>query len=198
MAKRSNRWAFIVYPDDPRADGFLSFLEDDLKLCAAVSPLHDRDVKDDGTLKKPHYHVIVEYSSLKSMQQVLEQLSPLGIEYVEQVQNRSSYTRYLAHLDSPDKARYNPAEVRSVCGYDLDCLLRVTKTDKRAIRRDVMNLVRECNITELAELYDALESMDYPEEYFDFVVKSSYFLTSYLRSVRGMCKQREEFEELEG
>ena len=192
-AKRSNRWAFVVYPDDGRLDGLLDggvsglvdFLES-LHVAAAVSPLHDRDRQDDGTAKKPHYHVILEFSSLKSYEQVIGLLEPLHVNYVEAVNNRASYTRYLAHMDSPKKAQYEPDGIVSVLGYNLDCLESLnTLGEERRVRREVVDFIRANAVTSLSELYNALEDEGASDDMLDYVVKRSYFFNNYLKSVGG-------------
>ena len=39
---------------------------------AVISPLHDKDVTEDGERKKPHYHVILSYKGNKSFEQIDE------------------------------------------------------------------------------------------------------------------------------
>lgn len=59
---RIRSYTMIVYPD---TDGLK---KNWLDLCmemgaCCISPLHDKDIKDDGSPKKPHYHVIVRHAN---------------------------------------------------------------------------------------------------------------------------------------
>lgn len=60
--KRGRSWTIIVYPDSlPK--NWLELLQNEP---VAISPLHDKDVNPDGTLKKPHYHIVLNYKGNKS------------------------------------------------------------------------------------------------------------------------------------
>ena len=78
MAIRSTIFTCLVYPDENQ--GFLDKLKE-LHLQGAISPLHDSDVNADGEFKKPHYHVVLKYSSLKSFSQVMADFDTFGGVY---------------------------------------------------------------------------------------------------------------------
>lgn len=85
-----------------------------------ISPCHDRDVKDDGTLAKPHHHIVLFFEQPVRYKYVLKfvQLA-VGLDtvkYVEPVHNVRAMMRYLTHMDSPEKAQYDPLDVVEVCG----------------------------------------------------------------------------------
>lgn len=196
---RGSTWAFLMYPEVeneevrdllvPDPGKLCLWIEEHLTVAAAVSPLHDRDVKDDGTMKKPHYHVLLSFGTLKSYEQVLEMVRPLGVSTVKRVESRTAMTRYLCHLDSPEKALYDVSKVRSVCGFSLDPLYDVSKGRKREIRQDVLRLVMEYNVTSLLELLGLIQSQGLTEEYTDWVVSHSFFLSQILRE----CAHRDDW-----
>ena len=77
MAKdeRSTNWAFEVYPESA-LDVWEINLSDTL-IPSLQSPLHNKDVNEDGTLKKPHYHIQLCYETKKSANEVLEVASSI-------------------------------------------------------------------------------------------------------------------------
>lgn len=85
-----------------------------------VSPCHDRDVKEDGTLAKPHHHIVLFFEQPMRYKYVLTFIQlAVGLDtvkYVEPVHNVRAMMRYLTHMDSPEKAQYDPLEVIEVCG----------------------------------------------------------------------------------
>lgn len=106
-------YAFIVYPESMLED-FFDRLES-LKLPAFVSPLHDLDTKDDGSLKKPHYHVVLRYASQVAISHATKDLLALGVSQPpEIVKSLRAYSRYLCHLDQPEKAQYRLDDVRQI------------------------------------------------------------------------------------
>lgn len=57
MEDKKQAWRMLAYPDSAMEDW-----ESELNqrgLCWVRSPIHDKDVKKDGELVKPHYHLIV-------------------------------------------------------------------------------------------------------------------------------------------
>ena len=118
MAKddyRSHVWTFLVYPDSVNENWL--FLLDSLHIPICVSPLHDKDFNPTGEPKKPHYHVVLDFGqNKKSWDQVKSicdlvggVLAPMDDEgnCESKVPNKRTMTRYLLHLDNPDKAQYS-------------------------------------------------------------------------------------------
>lgn len=128
--KRSKHFATVVYPDSTLVSSMLNFLGE-LKISYLVSPPHDSDYEE-GNLKKVHFHVILVFDSLKSLDQVRSILasSPSDVQFcgLEIVNSFPSYARYLCHLDNPDKALY---DVNDVLSHGIDYFsIIVTKVDK--------------------------------------------------------------------
>lgn len=118
MVDRNYNWATILYPESSIADIDTALQE--LMVPCALSPLHDRDVQEDtGGLKKPHYHLVLHYSSLKSQKQVQADIKPLGAVGYERIRDLGAYVRYLVHFDSPDKVQYDAAEIKAFNGFEV-------------------------------------------------------------------------------
>jgi hypothetical protein len=191
---RSNYWAFIVYAESA-PDNWIQLLED-LKVPAAISPQHCDDVwsesdekKDSnhkaGTLKKPHWHVVLYYSSLKSCSQVIGDVSPLGVSYVERVRNIKTYNRYLCHMDNPDKAQYDTADIRLLNGAMCDLTPEMTRELMRQMRDEILHFIDEKCITEYNELVYMCLNSHY--EWLDYVETHTIFLQGVLGSKRHSC-----------
>lgn len=113
--KRTRNYATILYPESMNIDSF-EILQD-THIPYILSPLHDQDLNADGSPKKPHYHLLLCFDSVKTYDQVLSLVEPLGAVGLEVVNSIKSYARYLCHLDDPDKARYS---IESVQSYIID------------------------------------------------------------------------------
>lgn len=70
---RSRCWAFEVYPDSADPD-WLSYLGESM-IHAYVSPLHDKDIDQNGEPKKAHYHVMLIYETVQYPHQVFNDIS---------------------------------------------------------------------------------------------------------------------------
>lgn len=114
--KRTKTWATIVYSESAPPN-WIEILKEQ-HIPAFVSPKHDKDLTDDGTLKKEHYHVMLLFEGLKSVEQAKEVFEKIGGVGVELVNCTRAYARYLCHLDNPDKVQYDANEVISIAGAD--------------------------------------------------------------------------------
>lgn len=114
--KRTRNYATVVYPESAK-ENWQSILAEQF-IPAFISPLHDNDVNPTGEPKKPHYHVIIMFDSVKTVEQAREVFDLIGGVGVEVVKSIRGYARYLCHLDNPEKAQYDTSKVRSICGAD--------------------------------------------------------------------------------
>lgn len=79
--------------------------------------LHDRDIDADGQLKKPHYHVLLEFVNPRSVSSVAKMLG-IPDNMVEIVYSVEGSRLYLTHANAPDKVQYDVSEV--IANYDVD------------------------------------------------------------------------------
>lgn len=135
-AGRSKNWATIVYPNSAPADWQEKIAG--LKIWALVSPEHKDDVNPDGEPKKPHFHVLMKFSSVKNREQVIELVKEFGGVGAERVSDLRQYGRYLCHLDNPEKAQYNTQDVKTFGGSDYLTLIATT-ADKYLIIGDILD-----------------------------------------------------------
>lgn len=115
---RVRNYACVVYPDSVKTpDNWIDILGDE-KIPIFISPFHDRDIDPQNQPKKPHYHVMIMFEGNKSVEQVNEIFDKVGGVGLEIVKSKRGYARYLCHLDNPEKAQYNQAEVKCFGGAD--------------------------------------------------------------------------------
>lgn len=68
--ERSTNWSFEVYPKTANENWEINL--SDTLIPSLVSPLHDKDMNEDGTLKTPHYHVQLLFETKKSALEVAD------------------------------------------------------------------------------------------------------------------------------
>lgn len=73
---------------------------------------HDKDVNEDGTLKKVHVHVVVSFKYQRYRDPIANELG-IKPNYLEPCLHKDESLRYLVHWGWPEKAQYDPA---LVCG----------------------------------------------------------------------------------
>lgn len=179
--ERSYNWASILYTESCVTDIESALLA--LKVPCALSPLHDRDICDEtGKLKKPHYHLLLHYTSLKSQRQVKEDLELLGAVGAERVRDLRAYVRYLIHIDEDDikKAKYDIQDLRVFNGFDISKYFEETQISIDAGFSELVKIALEQGYTEYCSLVTYCLECD--AELLPSCRKSAYALTSFLRS----------------
>lgn len=117
---RARSFALELYPEDESHCDVLDYI---ISYFDYAYILHDKDKFDDdvidsetkevihkaGEVKKPHWHVIICFKNQRSVQSLKDELRLSHIETC----NFYAYTRYLIHLDSPQKFQYERGEIHT-------------------------------------------------------------------------------------
>lgn len=171
---RRRNFAFIAYPDDGLPDNWLEILRS-LHVNIAISPLHSPDPSpgfdESGFLvnKKRHYHVVIAYDGVKTFNQVINDLSPLGDHITKpfEVHSLSGYLRYLVHQDDPGKEQFgdDPLErMESITclGSMMDSVqlaFSVGEFDAFQVMGEIMDFIYDNSVKEMTELYVYCQDM---------------------------------------
>lgn len=111
MAKdkyRDRKHMLLLYPDNESHMKALEKIKTSYD-CAYI--LHNRDVTEEGELKKEHYHVVLRVPNGTWSSAICKDL---GIDHVfiEQVKKFDNALQYLIHYNDTDKVQYNINEVK--------------------------------------------------------------------------------------
>lgn len=188
-SEKSNRflsWTCVVYPESLPKDWIEKL--GDLMIPWACSPLHDKDKNADGSDKKPHYHLLLSFRSVKSYEQVKEITDALNAPRPEPCRDTRGMVRYFLHLDNPSKAQYDRQDIKVGGGFDLDTALQRSKSEDRMVRRQILNLLAEFSINEYCDAVDLIDS-EYPE-FSDYIFEHTFFFNAYLKSKKYKALQQ--------
>lgn len=192
MAKKNDDrkacYTFVLYPDSAIPD-WRNYL-DSLMIPILVSPLHDSDFLPDGSLKKSHYHVMLDFGTTKkSWQQVYDLVSPCGGVLAPIKSNNTcdswvackrTCARYFCHMDSPDKAQYNTEDITCFGGFDFWNLVNSTSNKYDTIR-SILKFCRQEHIESFADLLDYC--IEYNEQWYMCLCDTGvYMVKEYLKS----------------
>lgn len=186
MSKRVKNVTFVLYPEN----GFeLATLTDYINRTgyrAAISPLHSADEQD----IKPHYHVVIALSSPRDLSALSGEFGAVCSGKCTQLFNvgsLSSITRYLTHMDNPEKEQFNE-NPRIFNGYEYNRLIF-----KKMTEADVSNVVyllsryMQDGVTSFAELI-LQANANAQFEFVEYCISHSYainaFITSYKKDVK--------------
>ncbi len=156
---RSYNW--VMYTESLPAN-WLDYL-DSLHVPMLLA-IHDRDTWSEqdaeknpehkaGELKKEHIHGLALFDGKKSLQQMLKMLEPIGVNYCEPTHNVQSFTRYLLHMDNPDKAQYTKDCMISLGGAVADFTRTIPNSEVQAIMGEICDFIRQKDVTEFMELW---------------------------------------------
>lgn len=121
---KSKYFCAILYPESTTYDTdkvIKSLAEEHLTF--AVSPIHDRDVEDDGSFKKAHFHLLLAYSSATTLNNIRGWFKTCGmpesdLHSVRVCASGVGYFRYLTHKDNPEKAQYEEKNIKIFNDFD--------------------------------------------------------------------------------
>ena len=195
---RTRNFATVVYPSKEYldsvgsvydgADGYGMPPEDWMQIIAdihapvLVSPLH-QDIKPDGTMKKPHFHVLFMFESVKDYEsQVKPLFDSFGGVGREIVNSARGYARYLCHLDDHDnKVKYSVEDVLSFGGADYRAIIHLP-TDDIGILKEIFEFVRINQIYSIAELI-SISAVNNPDWFSVIVMSRGYIIDKYIKSL---------------
>ncbi|MCM1233786.1 MAG: replication protein [Ruminococcus flavefaciens] len=118
-----------------------------------ISPLHDKDLNTDETLKKEHYHVMILFDGVKTIEQAKEVFEMIGGVGIEPIKCARAYARYLCHLDSDtsEKFKYNMEDVISCSGADYQSMINLAM-DKYSAIGEMIEFCLQNGIVSYAQL----------------------------------------------
>ena len=152
MAKDKARYfTFLLYPESVPDDWQEKLAEIGQPL--AISPLHDKDLNADGTLKKPHWHIIYIASNPVTADSVRKRIQRnLGNQSVALVQIIATtventflyFTHETQDAIAKNKALYNAKDIKFLNNFDIDryIVLDVEDKDDKSIKAHICVLRR--------------------------------------------------------
>lgn len=192
--KKSNRFrnfATIIYPDNLNTPSNWIEIIENWHVNAFLSPLHDKDVNpEENEPKKPHFHFMVCFDSLKSCDQVKLLFDQIGGVGFEIIQNCRNYARYLCHLDNPEKFQYSPQNVR-VFGCDDYLSIIGLPSDKYRMIDEMLQFCYENGIFYFCDLlmYARENKQDWFRSLCD---NSSFVMGQFFRSFNAKIKKSDD------
>lgn len=195
---RGRNWTIVLYPDDLPED-WLDKVRD-IKCKLVLSPLHDKDENADGTPKKPHYHALLMFGGIKSLNAVRGLFVSLfgendngaipGVATIAKnciVHDTGAMVRYLVHMDNPEKHQYSVDDMQAFNGADLMELLRRSMSETQSIMVEMEKYIEDNEITELCDFARAIRETK-PDWYMILTTKSTVYFNAFIRSRRHKLK----------
>lgn len=104
---RSQDFAFILYPnEDSNHRKLLDYVSSHDRLFKSVWIEHDKDVLEDGSIKKHHVHLLVHTSRRWTVSSLIEFFGG-WIDFIQPIYSPDSYIAYMCH-DTPNSCHKTP------------------------------------------------------------------------------------------
>lgn len=178
---RSRAYAFMLY-EESMADNWREILtESHVPIAVAY---HDKDTNPDGQLKKPHYHVLMSFDAKKSVAQIVDIVARIvantgGVPSPETVGSLRGYTRYLTHMDNPEKYQYTREALQLFNGFEYDTLI-AREDDDFVMLGEIFQYVDDNDIRYTSELMRKLKVDNF--DLFKLACKRTYAVVEYIKS----------------
>lgn len=104
---QAKKFSLVVYDKDILLNG-IDYLKLNKPLISYAYILHDKDINEDGNLKKIHYHLYLEFNNRLS-ETILRKL--FNTEIVQICKNTNYYISYFIHLYDIDKYQYDKNDI---------------------------------------------------------------------------------------
>lgn len=175
---RTRNYATVIYPENA-PENWQEILSQQF-VPIFVSPLHDKDTDPAGEPKKAHWHILIAYDGVKTLEQAKALISLVNGVGCEVVQSLRGYARYLCHLDNPEKYQYSTDDVICLSGADYISVIGLA-TDKYKALGEMQDFCEEYDISSFYLLckYARLHRYDWYRILCDC---GSVYMREYLKS----------------
>ena len=181
MADKYRYWSIVFYPESAPND-WLDILKF-TGLPIAISPLHDKDVDNDGSFKKPHYHCIVCFSGPTTYNNVLNISSLVGSEVIQPCYSVKGMYDYHIHLYEDDKVHYSDSDRILLNGFCVSNYSQLSQIEIQYIIMSIDDDIVEYGFTEYAQLRLFYKRVDF--EKYKFLNNHSLLYKTLFASIRG-------------
>lgn len=167
-ALKGRHFAYVVYPESAPADWIEQLQQTGLSF--VVSPLHDKDVDPTGTLKKPHYHVIISWGNTTTYRAARGLCDKIRCPRPQMLKSPNAMYRYMQHLDNPDKYQYTDIPT-TYNGW----VRPLNAADVVQLKREIWGMVYTQDCQEYGELL--MVCAEHGCEYFDVASSHTIFFS---------------------
>ena len=165
-SEKGRDWTFIVYPES--APEQWREILDNTHLRWIESPLHDKDVNEDGEIKKPHWHILLSFDGPVTLKAVEKIALQLNCPEPRKVGSGKGLVRYMIHKDNPEKYQYGIDEIVGHNGADVASYFEMTHTSKLVLMKEIVNYIVKNEIDNYADFL--MVAISVSDEWFDIAI----------------------------
>lgn len=164
--EKGRDWTFIVYPES--APEHWREILDKTYLRWIESPLHDKDVNEDGEIKKPHWHILLSFEGPVTLKAVEKIALQLNCPEPRKVGSGKGLVRYMIHKDNPEKYQYGIDEIVGHNGADVASYFEMTHTSKLVLMKEIVNYIVKNEVDNYADFL--MVAISVSDAWFDIAI----------------------------
>ena len=138
---RDRKFCLVLYEDDETHKNALDLIKKNYDFAMIR---HDKDVDDEGNLKKPHFHVVLKFKNAVWSTSLASDLG-IGENYLEKCRSLDKSLQYLIHHNDPDKFPYSIDEVHGSLKKYLNRLIENDNKDENDKAQELMMYIYKFN-----------------------------------------------------
>lgn len=131
--------SLLLYPEDEMHQKAFEYIKQNYDYCGI---LHDKDVTEDGEIKKAHWHIILRFKNANWNSSICKELG-IELNYTEQIRNFDNAMMYLIHYNDSDKTQYDISEVFGTFKNRLNEILANQNKSEGEKVTDLINYIEE-------------------------------------------------------
>lgn len=171
---RCKNFNLVLYPED--STHYLALYKIQKEGYDYALIMHDRDIDDNGEVKKKHYHCVLRFKNAKWNTALAEELG-IAENYIQQCRDLKRSLLYLIHFYDEDKAQYLVKEVQG----SLKVLLeQAIKNDGKSESEKVIEIFDIIDKTEYYIYYSTFCRHIANLGYWDVLRRSSGLIMRYI------------------
>lgn len=172
VKNRNRNWTLLLYPqEDETHSEVIEYIKKNYEY-AMIN--HNKDVNEDGELKKEHIHLVFRTGQNARWRSAVAEELGLNLAYIEGC-NLNKQLLYLIHKENPDKYQYSIDEVQGNLKNKLVELLEKDKTDSENATKLLSYILETTNVNIISLTEFALENGIYGT-----LKKSSYLFNKLI------------------
>lgn len=142
---RSRQMLLLLYPENRT---HMEVLERVKSTYDCLYITHDKDVTEDGEVKKTHIHVFLSFKNAKWNTAVSEELG-LELRFIEDIRSREAALQYLVHYNEENKHHYTFEELEGskALKRQLEASIKKNELSPDEVFQEIVEIVKSNNLS---------------------------------------------------
>lgn len=172
--RKSSTWLILIYEESVK-ENYIEILRSQQIRCV-ISPLHDKDLNEDGTPQKPHRHILIKFNGGRRLQDVDYIIETINAyQHCEISMDPLKSFEYLWHKNEPDKYHYNENDLIFINSNKSDFIFLPY--------RDIAVYIKENDLLTFNKLVDTLIANE-DHKLLEYVSANCYYVQSYQKAIK--------------